>query len=82
MLPIRLILIEVDYLSRIKLILNTEKQGTKVEDIVTSKIDTEYKRDALQPIADAIGLSVSEFSTLEKKNTILEEFLTFTIFLQ
>lgn len=73
-------LIEVDYLSRIKLILNTEKQGTKVEDIVTSKIDTEYKKDALQPIADAIGLSVSEFSTLGKKNTILEGISDFYYF--
>ncbi len=73
-------LIEVDFLSRIKLILNTEKQGTKVEDIVTSKIDTEYKRDALQPVADAIGLSVSEFSTLGKKNTILEGISDFYYF--
>ena len=73
-------LIEVDYLSRIKLILNTEKQGTKIEDIVTSKIDTEYKKDALQPIADAIGLNVSEFSTLNKKNVILEGISDFYYF--
>jgi predicted ATP-dependent endonuclease of OLD family len=73
-------LIEVDYLSRIKLILNTEKQGTKIEDIVTSKIDTEYKKDALQPIADAIGLNVSEFSTLNKKNIILEGISDFYYF--
>lgn len=65
-------LIEVDYLSRIKLVLNTENEGTKIEDIVTSKIDTEYKKDALQPIADAIGLNVSEFSPLNNKNVILE----------
>ena len=73
-------LIEVNFLSRIKLILNTESQGTKIEDIVTSKIDTEYKRDALQPIADAIGLSVSEFSTLGKKNTIIEGISDFYYF--
>ncbi len=73
-------LIEVDYLSRIKLILNTEKHGTKIEDIVTSKIDTEYKKDALQPIADAIGLNVSEFSTLNKKNVILEGISDFYYF--
>jgi len=65
-------LIEVDYLSRIKLVLNIEKEGTKIEDIVTSKINTEYKKDALQPIADAIGLNVSEFSPLNNKNVILE----------
>ena len=73
-------LIEVDYLSRIKLVLNTEKHGTKIEDIVTSKIDTDYKKDALQPIADAIGLNVSEFSTLNKKNVILEGISDFYYF--
>lgn len=73
-------LIEINYLSRIKLILNTEKQGTKIEDIVTSKIDTEYKKDALQPIADAIGLNVCEFSTLNKKNVILEGISDFYYF--
>lgn len=65
-------LIEVDYLSRIKLVLNTESEGTKIEDIVTSKIDTKYKKDALQPIADAIGFNVSEFSPLNNNNVILE----------
>lgn len=73
-------LVEVEHLSRIKLIINTEKEGTKIEDIVTSKINTEYKRDALQPIADAIGLSVSEFSTLNKKNAILEGISDFYYF--
>lgn len=73
-------LIEVERLNRIKLILNTEDQGTKVEDIVTSKIDTDYKRDALQPIADAIGLNVSEFSVLGQKNVILEGLSDFYYF--
>lgn len=73
-------LIEVEHLSRIKLILNTEDQGTKIEDITTSKINTEYKRDALQPIADAIGLSVSEFSTLGKRNVLLEGISDFYYF--
>ena len=73
-------LIEIENLSRIKLILNTAEQGTKIEDIVTSKIDTEYKKDALQPIADAIGLNVSEFSTLNKKNVILEGISDFYYF--
>jgi len=65
-------LIEIDFLSRIKLVLNTEEEGTKIEDIVTSKIDTKYKKDALQPIANAIGLCVSDFSTLKGKNVLLE----------
>ncbi len=65
-------LIEVDYLNRVKLVLNIKDGGTQIEDIVTSKIDTEYKKDALQPIANAIGLHVSEFSPLGNKNIILE----------
>lgn len=73
-------LIEVEHLSRIKLILNTATDGTKIEDIVTSKINTEYKRDALQPVADAIGLSVSEFSTLNKRNVLLEGISDFYYF--
>jgi len=74
-------LIEVDFLNRIKLVLNTEKEGTRIEDIVTSKIDTDYKKDALQPVADAIGLNVSEFSPLNNKNVILEGVSDFFYFL-
>lgn len=65
-------LIETEHLNRIKLVINDEKKGTIVEDVLTSKINTDYKRDALQPIVNAIGLSVSEFSTLTKKNVLLE----------
>ena len=65
-------LIETEHLNRIKLVINDEKKGTIVEDVVTSKINTKYKRDALQPISNAIGLSVSDFSILSKKNVLLE----------
>lgn len=65
-------LIEVEHLSRIKLILNTEKDGTCPEDITTSKINTEYKRDALQPVANAMGLSVGDLCLLDKRNVLLE----------
>ncbi len=65
-------LIETDHLNRIKLVINDKEKGSIVEDVTTSKINTEYKRDALQPISDAIGLSVSGFSTIGKKNVILE----------
>ncbi len=73
-------LIEVDHLYRIKLIINTEKQGTLIEDITTSKIDTENRKDALQPIADAIGINASEFSSLCEKNVILEGLSDFYYF--
>lgn len=73
-------LIEADYLNRIKLVLNDEKEGTKVEDIVTSKINTKYKKDALQPIANAMNLSVSEFSSPPNNNIILEGISDFYYF--
>ena len=65
-------LIQVDFLSRIKLVFNTEKEGTKIEKLTTNNINAKYKKDALQPIALAIGFGASEFSPLEKKNVILE----------
>lgn len=73
-------LIETDHLSRVKLVINDEKDGTTIEDVVTSKIDTEYKIDALQPISDAIGLSVSGFSIFGKKNVLLEGISDFYYF--
>ena len=65
-------LIQVDFLSRIQLVLNTEAVGTKVESPVSSRIDTENKKDALQPIANAIGFGVSGFSPPIEKNILLE----------
>lgn len=66
-------LIETNHLSNIWLVLNTEKTGTIVEDLTTSKIDTEYKRDALQPITQAMGFSpTADFWIFAKNNVILE----------
>lgn len=73
-------LIEIERLNRVKLIINSEKQGTQVEDIATSKINTEFKKDALQPIVDAIGLSINEFSSLDKNNVLLEGISDFYYF--
>ena len=47
-------LIEVENLNRIKLVFNSEDQGTKIEEITTSKIDTVNKRDALQPVSASV----------------------------
>lgn len=65
-------LLEVNHLNRIKLVINNEREGTTVEDVTTSKIDTESKKDALQPIADAIGFHASELSPLGERNALLE----------
>lgn len=73
-------LIEVENLNRVKLIINSERDGTRAEDVTSSKIDSEYKKDALQPIANAIGLSVGGFSTLGERNILLEGISDFYYF--
>lgn len=66
-------LIELDKLHNIGLVLNTEKKGTVVEGLTSSLLDTTYKKDALQPISEAMGLEpFKEFSILSKKNIIVE----------
>lgn len=66
-------LIELDNLHNIGLVVNSEKEGTLIEGLTTSKIDTSNKRDALQPIAEAMGLEpLREFSILDKNNVIVE----------
>ena len=64
-------LIEIEKLGRINLVINDEEKGTILEPVTTSKLDTKNKQDALQPIANAIGFSVSGFG-LSKKSVILE----------
>lgn len=74
-------LIELDKLHNIGLVLNTEKDGTVVEGLTSSKIDTSYKKDALQPIAEAMGLEpLKDFSIFSKKNVILEGLSDFWYF--
>lgn len=66
-------LIETDKLHNIGLVLNTHDRGTIVEGLTSSKLDTTNKRDALQPIAEAMGLyPLKEFSVLSEKNVLLE----------
>ena len=66
-------LIETDKLHNIGLVINTEDRGTIVEGLTTTKINTENKKDALQPIAEAMGLEpLKDFSILKEKNVLLE----------
>jgi len=65
-------LIKTDNLERISLVINDKSKGTIIEGITTSKIDSQNKQDALQPVANAIGFSVSDFALSNKKNVILE----------
>ncbi len=64
-------LIDADKLNRLRLVINSEDEGTTIEKITTKKIGDQ--KDALKPIIDAIGLEVAhDFSCADKKNVILE----------
>ncbi len=74
-------LINVEKLDNIGLVLNDERYGTIVEELTTSKINTQYKRDALQPISEAMGLEpLKEFSIIQEKNVLLEGLSDFWYF--
>lgn len=74
-------LIETDKLHNIGLVLNTEKNGTIVEGLTTVKINTENKKDALQPIAEAMGMEpLKDFSVLKENNVLLEGISDFWYF--
>lgn len=74
-------LIETDKLHNIGLVINNEKGGTFVEGLTTSKINSENKKDALQPIAEAMGMEpLKDFSVLKAKNVLLEGLSDFWYF--
>jgi predicted ATP-dependent endonuclease of OLD family len=74
-------LIETNKLHNIGLVINHEKQGTLVEGLTTSKINTENKKDALQPIAEAMGMEpLKDFSVLKERNVLLEGLSDFWYF--
>jgi predicted ATP-dependent endonuclease of OLD family len=74
-------LININRLSNISLVINNEKKGTMVEGLTTSKISTKNKQDALQPIAEAMGLEpLKDFSILSKNNVLLEGLSDFWYF--
>lgn len=74
-------LIELDKLHNIGLVLNTENEGSVVEGLTSSKLDSPFKKDALQPIADAMGLNpLNDFSILSRRNIILEGLSDFWYF--
>lgn len=74
-------LIETDRLHNIGLVLNSKKDGTSVEGLTTSKINSENKKDALQPIAEAMGMEpLKDFSVLKERNVLLEGLSDFWYF--
>jgi len=74
-------LINTDGLEKIGLVINSETKGTIVEGLTTSEINTQYKRDALQPVAEAMGIEpIKDFFIFKKKNIILEGISDFYYF--
>ena len=74
-------LINTDLLHNIGLVINEEKEGTIVEGLTTSKLNTTYKQDALQPIAEAMGLEpLRDFSVLSRRNVLVEGLSDFWYF--
>lgn len=66
-------LIETNKLHNIGLVINNENDGTTIEGLTTSKVNTGNKRDALQPIAEAMGMEpLKDFSILKHRNVLLE----------
>jgi len=72
-------LIDIDKLYNIGLVINNENKGTLVEGLTTSRINTEYKKDALQPISEAMGLDI-DIGILGDKNILLEGLSDFYYF--
>lgn len=74
-------LIDTSVLYNIGLVLNNKETGTIVEGLTTSKIDTTNKQDALQPVAEAMGLEpLKDFSIFSKNNCIVEGISDFWYF--
>lgn len=74
-------LIDTSRLHNIGLVFKDKEEGTIVEGLTSAKINTDNKRDALQPIAEAMGFEpLKEFSILSEKNVILEGLSDFWYF--
>lgn len=74
-------LINTKRLSNISLVINNEKKGTLVEGLTSSKLNTKYRKDALQPIAEAMGLEpLNDFNILSPNNVLLEGLSDFWYF--
>ena len=66
-------LIDTDNLHNIGLVINDFQNGTLVEGLTTSIINSKNKKDALYPIAEAMGVvPLKDFSVLKEKNVLLE----------
>jgi hypothetical protein len=66
-------MIDLDNLQNIRLVIHDKVKGTQIEKLTSSRFNSQIKRDALQPIAQAMGMQpLTEFSVLRQKNVIVE----------
>lgn len=74
-------LIETEKLQNIGLVINHEKEGTTIEGLTSSKINSENRKDALQPISDAMGMEhLKDFNLFKRRNVLLEGISDFWYF--
>lgn len=67
-------LIDLEALDNIGLVLNSKAKGTTVESLTSSSFGSPNKKDALQPIANAMGLEpLKEFTIFGSKKSVIVE---------
>lgn len=69
-------LIDIDNLSAVRLVHNSEEKGTLIEKLSSVKINSENKVDALKPISDAIGMGSDYFINSKSNKCIILEGLS------
>lgn len=73
-------LIDVDRLQNIGLVVNNKENGTSVEGLTSSNFNSSNKKDALQPISEAMGLQpLRDFPIFKEKNVLVEGLSDFWI---
>lgn len=66
-------MIDLKHIEKLRLVIHDKVKGTIIESVTSNKFNTQNRRDALQPIAQAMGMQpITEFSVLRQKNVIVE----------
>lgn len=66
-------MIDLKHIENLRLVIHDKIKGTIIESVTSNKFHTQNRRDALQPIAQAMGMQpLTEFSVMRQKNVIVE----------
>lgn len=66
-------MIDLKKIENLRLVIHDKIKGTIIESVTSNKFHTQNRRDALQPIAQAMGMHpLTEFSVMRQKNVIVE----------